>query len=64
VDLDRLDILKERKDKLVSRLFMKKLEVLLAKDVTVQSRGDRAVTIQDHDAVIMVVFVLERHDGV
>jgi len=32
VDLDRLDILKERKDKLVSRLFMKKLEVLLEKD--------------------------------
>jgi hypothetical protein len=32
VDLDRLDVLKERKDKLVSRLFMKKLEVLLEKD--------------------------------
>jgi len=32
VDLDRLDLLKERKDKLVSRLFMKKLEVLLEKD--------------------------------
>ena len=32
VDLDRLDILKERKDKLVSRLFMKKLEVLLEKE--------------------------------
>jgi hypothetical protein len=32
VDLDRLDLLKERKDKLVSRLFMKKLEVLLEKE--------------------------------
>ena len=32
MDLDRLDHLKERKDKLVSRLFMKKLEVLLEKD--------------------------------
>lgn len=30
--LDRLDILKERKDKLVSRLFMKKLELLLEKE--------------------------------
>ena len=29
VKLDRLDVLKERKDKLVSRLFMKKLELLL-----------------------------------
>ena len=29
IKLDRLDILKERKDKLVSRLFMKKLELLL-----------------------------------
>lgn len=28
----KLDILKERKDKLVSRLFMKKLELLLEKD--------------------------------
>lgn len=32
IKLDRLDILKERKDKLVSRLFMKKLEILLEKD--------------------------------
>lgn len=32
MDLDRLDQLKERKDKLLSRLFMKKLEVLLEKD--------------------------------
>jgi hypothetical protein len=32
VSLDRLDILKERKDKIVSRLFMKKLELLLEKD--------------------------------
>lgn len=32
VSLDRLDLLKERKDKLVSRLFMKKLELLLEKD--------------------------------
>lgn len=32
VDLDRLDVLKERKDKLISRLFMKKLEVLLEKN--------------------------------
>jgi hypothetical protein len=32
INLDRLDILKERKDKLVSRLFMKKLELLLEKD--------------------------------
>jgi hypothetical protein len=32
IKLDRLDILKERKDKLVSRLFMKKLELLLEKD--------------------------------
>ena len=30
--IDRLDNLKERKDKLVSRLFMKKLELLLEKD--------------------------------
>jgi hypothetical protein len=29
---DRLESLKERKDKLVSRLFMKKLEILLEKD--------------------------------
>ena len=32
VSLDRLNILKERKDKLVSRLFMKKLELLLEKE--------------------------------
>lgn len=32
INLDRLDVLKERKDKLVSRLFMKKLELLLEKD--------------------------------
>jgi len=32
INLDRLDTLKERKDKLVSRLFMKKLELLLEKD--------------------------------
>jgi hypothetical protein len=32
VSLDRLDCLKERKDKLVSRLFMKKLELLLEKE--------------------------------
>lgn len=32
ISLDRLDTLKERKDKLVSRLFMKKLELLLEKD--------------------------------
>lgn len=32
INLDRLDILKERKDKLVSRLFMKKLELLLEKE--------------------------------
>lgn len=32
IKLDRLDILKERKDKLVSRLFMKKLELLLEKE--------------------------------
>lgn len=30
--LDKLDCLKERKDKLVSRLFMKKLELLLEKE--------------------------------
>lgn len=30
--LDRLDLLKERKNKLVSRLFMKKLELLLEKE--------------------------------
>ena len=30
--LDKLDILKERKDKLVSRLFMKKLELFLEKE--------------------------------
>jgi len=29
VSIDRLNVLKERKDKLVSRLFMKKLELLL-----------------------------------
>jgi len=32
IKLDTLDILKERKDKLVSRLFMKKLELLLDKE--------------------------------
>ena len=32
INLDTLDTLKERKDKLVSRLFMKKLELLLEKD--------------------------------
>ena len=32
VSLDRLNLLKERKDKLVSRLFMKKLELLLEKE--------------------------------
>lgn len=32
VSLDRLDGLKERKDKIVSRLFMKKLELLLEKE--------------------------------
>ena len=32
VKLDKLDSLKERKDKLVSRLFMKKLEILLEKE--------------------------------
>lgn len=32
LSLDRLDSLKERKDKLVSRLFMKKLELLLEKE--------------------------------
>ncbi len=32
VGLDRLNGLKERKDKLVSRLFMKKLELLLEKE--------------------------------
>lgn len=32
LSLDRLENLKERKDKLVSRLFMKKLELLLEKD--------------------------------
>lgn len=30
--LSKLDLLKERKDKLVSRLFMKKLELLLEKE--------------------------------
>jgi hypothetical protein len=32
VNLERLDVLKERKDKLISRLFMKKLELLLEKE--------------------------------
>jgi hypothetical protein len=32
VSLDRMDSLKERKDKIVSRLFMKKLELLLEKE--------------------------------
>jgi len=32
IKLDKLDNLKERKDKLVSRLFMKKLEILLEKE--------------------------------
>ena len=32
VKIDKLDTLKERKDKLISRLFMKKLEILLEKD--------------------------------
>ena len=32
LSVDRLEGLKERKDKLVSRLFMKKLELLLEKD--------------------------------
>ena len=30
--VQRLDTLRERKDKLISRLFMKKLEILLEKD--------------------------------
>ena len=30
--LTKLDLLKERKDKLISRLFMKKLEILLEKE--------------------------------
>ena len=30
--IDKLDTLKERKDKLISRLFMKKLELLLEKE--------------------------------
>ena len=32
IQIQKLDTLKERKDKLVSRLFMKKLEILLEKD--------------------------------
>jgi hypothetical protein len=32
VSIDRLDSIKERKDKIVSRLFMKKLELMLEKD--------------------------------
>ena len=32
IKIDKLDVLKERKDKLISRLFMKKLEILLEKD--------------------------------
>lgn len=32
LSVDRLEQLRERKDKLVSRLFMKKLEILLEKD--------------------------------
>ena len=32
LSVDRLESLRERKDKLVSRLFMKKLELLLEKD--------------------------------
>lgn len=32
ISLDRMDVLKERKDKIVSRLFMKKLELLLEKE--------------------------------
>ena len=32
VSMERLQMLKERKDKLVSRLFMKKLELLLEKE--------------------------------
>lgn len=32
IKADKLDGLKERKDKLVSRLFMKKLEFLLEKE--------------------------------
>ena len=32
VSLDKLNILKERKDKLISRLFMKKVELLLEKE--------------------------------
>jgi hypothetical protein len=32
IKADKLDGLKERKDKLVSRLFMKKLEILLEKE--------------------------------
>jgi len=32
IKVEKLDTLKERKDKLVSRLFMKKLELLLEKE--------------------------------
>lgn len=32
IKVHKLDVLKERKDKLVSRLFMKKLELLLEKE--------------------------------
>lgn len=32
VSIDRLDVIKERKDKIVSRLFMKKLELMLEKE--------------------------------
>ena len=32
LSVDRLEMLKERRDKLVSRLFMKKLELMLEKD--------------------------------
>ena len=32
VSLDRLNLLKERKDKLVIRIFMKKLDLLLEKE--------------------------------
>ena len=40
VSLDRLNVLKERKDKLVSRLFMKKLEDLLEEQ---QQRFEKAM---------------------
>ena len=60
VSLDRLNVLKERKDKLVSRLFMKKLELLLEKDAEVDGArvGVDAITLAAQNGHVDVVKLL------